>query len=128
MKTFRTGHLTLLCISLIGQVGCASAPPEIAGDWRPVLEACPGMKPLLPIASMPGTTRVQLSAELREGRVIQTQMRFLQGIADRRAQRSAVAAIEGTLRTANCPGVSKLRADVVLGPQQAGFQSVQLER
>jgi hypothetical protein len=128
MNTLGIGRFALLCAALFGQVGCATTPAGIAGDWRPVLDACPAMPPLLPLASLPGTTRVDLTAELRNDRIVRSEMRYVQGIADRRAQRIAISTIESTLAKARCPGVSKLRVEVVLGPQQAGFQNVQLER
>ena len=121
-------RVALIGAVLIAQGGCATGPVQVAGDWRPLIEACPDMRPLLPLPSLPGTARLKLSAELRDERVVAMSLHVVKGIEDRRAQRMALQAVDMAVKSGRCPGVRKLGAEVLIGPQQAGFQQVQLER
>lgn len=128
MLSLTKGRLALLYAMLMALTGCATEPTRIAGDWRPQIEACPGMAPLLPLASLPSTARLQVEAELRDDRVVRMTVRVLKGIEDRRAQRMALHAVDMALKRGSCPGVQRLSAEALIGPRQAGFQGVRIER
>lgn len=125
---FEAWSAALSLVLLGSMTGCASSPGPVPGDWQPLIAGCEGVKPLLPQPALPSTAHFQVSAQLRDGRVVAKTVRVLKGIEDRRALRGAMLTIDSALNRATCPGALTLSAEALVGPQQAGFLHVQLGR
>ncbi len=126
MKLFPTGCAAAMFSALVLS-GCASQAGQIAGDWAPTIAACERMGRLQPMAALPSSAHVLMQVEFEQGRAVRKTLRVLKGIEDRRLQRQAFAEIDRVFGGTSCPGIQRLEAEVVLGPQQAGFRRVKIK-